>query len=204
MLVIVLERLGLIRASVFSERRVLAAPLMMLLSFCGACATGLLAQVRIQLPFTPVPITGQVLAVLICGSLLGAGYGALSQLIYIIFGAMGIPWFAGGAAGIGVLTGVTGGYLIGFAVAALLLGTCREHYPAARNLGGQMFFMLGATAIIYFFGVLHLALALGLGFPKALALGVAPFIFGDIIKASLAAMFTTAVLRQGISAGGRG
>ena len=203
MLVIVLERLGLIRADIFSERRVLAAPLMILLSLCGACATGLLAQVRIPLPFTPVPVTGQVLAVLICGSLLGAGYGVLSQVMYFSLGAAGLPWFAGGTAGIGVLTGATGGYLIGFAPAALFLGTCTDYWPAARTLSGQVFFMLGAIAILYFFGVLHLALALGLGFPRALAVGVAPFILVDVIKAFLAATFTTAVLPREFPAGGR-
>ena len=203
MLVIVLERLGLVRTNIFSERRVPAVPLMVLLSLCGACATGLLAQIRIQLPFTPVPVTGQVLSVLICGSLLGAGYGALSQLMYFAFGAMGIPWFAGGVSGIGVLAGVTGGYLIGFAVAALFLGACTEHWPGARRLGGQVICMLIATAVIYFFGALHLALALGLGFAKAIALGVAPFIFGDVLKALLAAMFTTAVLPSGPSGAGR-
>ena len=194
MMAVALERLGLVRRSVLSRSRAHAVALMILLSFCGACATGALAQIRIQLPFTPVPVTGQVLAVLICGSLLGAGYGVLSQLMYLGFGAAGIPWFAGGMSGIGAATGLTGGYLIGFAVAALFLGSCTDHFRWARTLSGQLILMLGAAAIIQCFGTLHLALALRLGFRDALALGMLPFIFGDVLKAALAAMFTTAVL----------
>jgi len=82
-----------------------------------ACLTGLLAQFRFYLPGSPVPITGQTFAVLIAGILLGK-WGGISQGMYVGFGAMGVPWFAGMNAGLAYLLGPTGGYIIGFIFAA--------------------------------------------------------------------------------------
>jgi len=117
---LVAERLRLTRWDSGAERRVLSGSAMLLLSIAGACLTGLLAQVCVRLPlgFTPVPFTGQVLGVLICGAFLGGGYGLLSQVIYVGAGATGLSRFAGLSGGFGALQGVTGGYLIGFVVAA--------------------------------------------------------------------------------------
>ncbi len=194
MLPLVLERIGLIRTGIPARRRASSAVLMVFLSFCGACVTGLLAQFRVPLPFTPVPVTGQVLAVLVCGALLGGGYGMLSQVIYVAMGAMGIPWFAGGAAGIAILAGPTGGYFIGFVVAALFLGTCTERSATARTLDGQVRLMLVAVAIIYLFGTLQLMFGLRVTLTRALVLGVVPFVAVDVLKAVLAALFTSAIL----------
>ena len=85
----------------------------LMLSFLFACFTGIAAQLRIYLPFTPVPITAQVFAVLLSGVVLGSRYGMTSQAIYVGLGCLGLPWFANLRGGIEVLTGVTGGYLIG-------------------------------------------------------------------------------------------
>src|SRR5512143_1882057 len=81
-----------------------------------------LAQIRIPLPFTPVPVTGQTLAVLVVGAALGARKGAASLLLYLLAGFAGLPVFSGGSAGGAVILGPTGGYLIGFIVAAYLIG----------------------------------------------------------------------------------
>jgi len=167
---------------------------MVLLSFFGACVTGLLAQIRLPLPGTPVPLTGQVLAVLICGAVLGSGYGAFSQVIYVALGVAGVPWFAGGACGFAILAGPTGGYLLGFVVAALFLGTLSERTAAAKTLHAQLKLMLMGVAVIWLFGLIHIVLALHVSLTTAFVWGVVPFIAADVIKAVLAALFTSAVL----------
>ncbi len=178
----------------FDGRHVLKVAGMLLASFAGACLTGLLAQARI--PLWPVPVTGQVLAVLICGALLGSGYGTLSQAIYIVLGAAGVPWFAGGIGGMAVIMGPTGGYLVGFAVAALFLGTLTETSRSTVTLRGQMALMSIALGMIYLFGALHLMLALRLTLRQAVFSGVIVFLPVDALKVVLAALFTSAVLAR--------
>ncbi len=195
----VVERMRLTSLEDVYGRRVPSVRVMVLASFCGACLTGLLAQLRFPLPFTPVPVTGQVLAVLVCGSLLGSGYGTLSQAIYVMLGASGVPWFAGGTHGLAVIFGpaaVTGGYLVGFMVAALFLGTCTERSAQARTLVGQLKLMLFAVALIYLFGALHLMLTLRVSLGKAFAIGVAPFVLADALKVLVAALLTSTVLSR--------
>ena len=91
-----------------------------------AALTGAVAWFKIPLPFTPVPITLQTLAVLLSGAMLGAYYGALSMIVYLIVGAIGLPVFAGGSSGIGALLGPTGGYLFSYPVAAFAIGKMLE------------------------------------------------------------------------------
>ncbi len=153
-----------------------------IISFVALTALG--AWVRIPIPGTPVPITLQTMFVLLGGAILG-GYGGGAQLIYIILGTLGLPIFA---CGLGLL-GPTGGYLIGFIVSAMVVGTLmRFHRQNAcdtkhtKNLGWIVLSMAIGTLIIYLFGVLQLGLFLGNGFKKAVLIGVLPFIPGDIIK----------------------
>jgi len=175
-------------------RRLAGTAARVLLAFGGACLTGLLAQV--WFPLWPVPFTGQVLGVLICGALLGSGYGVMSQAIYVVLGAAGLPWFAGGTGGTAVLLGHTGGYLVGFAVAALLLGTLTERSPRGTTWRGQIALMSMAMGMIYLFGALHLMLALRLTFREALCSGVIVFLPIDALKVVLAALFTSAILAR--------
>jgi biotin transport system substrate-specific component len=193
----VVERRGPALRDSSAERRGLSATALFLLSIAGACLTGLLAQIqfRLQLGGTPVPFTGQVLGVLICGAFLGGGYGLLSQVIYAGLGAAGLPWFAGLTGGLGVLQGVTGGYLIGFVMAAYFLGACMQRSPRLRTLGGRLLLMFAAVGIIHAFGVLHLMLLLHVGPAKAFVLGSLPFLIGDVVKSVIAASLTAAVLR---------
>jgi len=188
------ERLRLTRRDSPAERRALSGSAIVLLSIAGACLTGLLAQVHVRLPLgiTPVPFTGQVLGVLICGAFLGGGYGLLSQGIYLGLGAARLPWFAGLSGGLGALQGVTGGYLIGFVMAAYFLGACVQRSPRLRTFHAQLLLMLVAVGIIHCFGVLHLALLLGIGPVKAFALGSLPFLAGDAAKILIAATLTMA------------
>ncbi len=156
-----------------------------MLVFSGAVFVAILAQIKIPLPFTPVPLTGQTFAVLLVGATLGSKRGAASMLFYTILGAFGLPVFAGGASGMAYLTGATLGYLVGFVVAAYLIGMLAER-GLERNLRTSLFPFLLGTVVIYLFGAGWLAILFGV--EKALALGVLPFLIGDVIKMILAAL----------------
>ena len=138
------------------------------------------AWVKIPIPGTPVPITLQTMFVLLGGAILG-GYGGLAQLIYIILGAMGVPIFA---CGLG-LSGPTGGYLIGFVVSAFVIGSMVR---VKRNLSWIIFSMIIGTIIIYLFGALQLGLFLPTEFKSVVALGILPFVPGDILKLFIASL----------------
>lgn len=146
----------------------------------GSWLIALFAQIEIPLPFSPVPITGQTFAVLLVGALLGSKRGAAAMLAYITQGAVGLPFFAGGASGFGILTGATAGYLAGFIVAAYVVGLLAEHGMERRFKTSIVPFLVG-TVIIYAFGVTWLSTIVG-GFGKAIELGLLPFIIGDVLK----------------------
>ena len=165
------------------------------LAFMMAAITGLMAQVRIYLPFSPVPVTGQVLAVLLSGVICGGVFGSISQMIYIGLGIAGIPWFAVTSHNCGyLLASPTFGYLIGFIVAPLIIGRYTDRYIAARTLFSQIKLMMSAVVIIYIFGAAYLALILKLTIWQALIQGVIPFIIFDVVKATLAALASSAIL----------
>ncbi len=163
------------------------------LAFGFACLTGLLAQVRFYLPFTPVPVTGQVFAVLLSGVILGKWYGGLSQGLYAGIGIAGLPWFSGMKGGMDVLSGVTGGYIIGFIAAALVIGWFTDRYIRCRSFIGLFSIMLLGIALIYLFGVVQLSLVLGVNTQRAIELGALPFIGVDVYKALIAAAIAAAV-----------
>ncbi len=160
----------------------------LLLAFGGSWLVAGLAQVSIPLPFTPVPITGQTLGVLLVGASLGPGLGALSMGMYLAQGAFGLPMFAGGAAGVSVLglASATGGYLWGFVASAAVVGflSRRGWDRSIRSSIGAMF--LGEV-VLYAIGVPWLAAAIDVPLAKALELGLAPFVIGDAIKLFVAA-----------------
>lgn len=146
----------------------------------GSWLIALFAQIEIPLPFSPVPITGQTFAVLLVGALLGSKRGAAAMLAYITQGAAGLPFFAGGASGFGILTGATAGYLVGFIVAAYVVGLLAER-GMERNFKTSIVPFLVGTVIIYAFGVTWLSTIVG-SFGKAVELGLVPFIVGDVLK----------------------
>ncbi|MBL7081127.1 MAG: biotin transporter BioY [Candidatus Omnitrophica bacterium] len=164
------------------------------LAFAMAGLTGLLAQIRIYLPFTPVPITGQVLGVLLSGIICGGVFGCLSQIIYVGLGIMGIPWLAGGGGYHYILLHPTLGYFIGFIIAPLLIGGYTDRHIEERRLFSQLKFMLLGVGIIYLFGAIGLAVTLRINMLKAIAYGVFPFILIDGFKAFIAAGISSSIL----------
>ncbi len=165
----------------------------LMLAFGFACLTGLLAQVRFYLPFTPVPVTGQVFAVLLSGVILGKWYGGISQGLYAGIGAAGLPWFTGMKGGMDVLSGVTGGYIVGFVAAALLIGWFTDRYVRSRSFAGLLILMVFGIGVIHMFGVIQLSAVLHLNVQTAIEKGSLPFIAVDIYKAMIAAAIASAV-----------
>jgi biotin transport system substrate-specific component len=158
----------------------------------AAALTALAAQWRIDLPFTPVPITGQTFAVLLTGAALGMRLGAAGQLLYVGVGVLGAPVFAGAWSegwsmdrGIETMTGSTSGYLFGFIVAAGLIGYMAERRQD-RTFPTMFTAFIVGSAVIYFFGALGLMITVDMGLSEAIAAGVVPFVVGDLIKAAAA------------------
>ncbi|HEX7320305.1 MAG TPA: biotin transporter BioY [bacterium] len=151
------------------------------LSLLMAGITGVFAQIRIMLPWTPVPVTGQVLAVLSCGILLGEYYGGLSMAFYLLLGFLGLPWFASGSSGSTI--GPTAGYLIGFVPAALLIGYL---FRRSNRLLAQLGAIVSGIAVIYVLGTLHFILFTGIEPGKAMVMAVLPFIPFDLLKGLIA------------------
>jgi len=157
----------------------------MILTALFAALTAVGAFMVIPLPFSPVPITLQVLFVLLSGALLGGNLGALSQIVYVLLGCLGLPVFAGGTSGFGVLIGPTGGYIFGFILAAYVAGKLVENKNNLSYFRIFLILMVGVL-VIYLLGALQLMLVAKLDFTKALLVGVLPFIGVDLVKAALA------------------
>ncbi|AFV75973.1 biotin transporter BioY [Thermus oshimai] len=162
------------------------------LVLAGSLFVALLAQVSVPLPFTPVPITGQTLGILLVGAALGSRLGFLALLAYLLEGAMGLPVFAGGTGGLAKILGPTGGFLLAFPLAAGLVGLLVERLGLDRSFPGTLLAMLLGNALLYLVGLPWLwAWLMGagkaVGLSGLLAMGLFPFIPGDLVKAILAA-----------------
>lgn len=151
-----------------------------------AVLTSLGGWILIPLPITPVPFTLQVFFVLLSGAILGARLGAFAQMIYLLFGLVGLPVFAGGESGPGVLVGPTGGYLFGFVVAAYVTGKITQT-KRSTCLAWMIFATLSGLFPIYLLGEIGLWMWLRSSVAIQLMVGVIPFLPGDIIKAIVAA-----------------
>lgn len=164
----------------------------------GSLVVAGLAQVSVRLPFTPVPVTGQTLAVLLVGASLGSIRGAASLLLYLGEGAVGLPVFAEGKAGVGFLATAdplhtTGGYLWGFVLAAFVVGLLADRNWDKR-MGSAIGAMLVGEVIIFALGLAWLTAALGVPlqapgktFNDALEFGLYPFVVAEIAKLLIAA-----------------
>lgn len=159
-----------------------------------AALTALLAQVRIPLWFTPVPITGQTFAVLLSGAALGARLGVASQVLYVASGAIGLPVYTGGGGGWEHLSGPTGGYLLGFIAASFVVGRLAEQRQD-RTVATAIPAFLTGTVVVYAFGVAWLAWSLGVDGTRAMELGLVPFVIGDLVKVLLAGLALPAAWR---------
>ena len=196
----IVERYFRARYLFFKWRHSLSLVNKAVLTLGMACLTGFVAQIKIFLPWTPVPITGQTFAVLLAGVLLGRRWGGVSQAIYVVMGAAGIPWFANFSRGYSVLFGPTGGYLIGFILAALFIGHFTDKYIRARGFLSMFGLMVVANfVLIHGVGLLQLELwfyitkATKLTLWKLLKIGTIPFIIGDIIKIVVAAALAKSI-----------
>jgi biotin transport system substrate-specific component len=139
---------------------------------------------KVQVPFYPVPMTMQTLVVLLIGMAFGARLGVATVALYLAEGAVGLPVFAGTpekGIGLAYMLGPTGGYLLGFVLAAAVAGWLVER---RRDAAGLALAVVAGSLAIYASGVLWLASFVGLG--KALELGLLPFLWGDLLKAGLA------------------
>ncbi len=152
----------------------------------GALLVAGAAQISIPLPFSPVPITGQTFAVVLVGSALGSIRGATSLVLYLLMGLVGLPFYADQTSGWAVLQGASGGYIVGFILAAALCGWLAER-GYDRNLGTSVTAMLTGNVVVYLVGLPWLAQSTGAGLDKTLEWGLYPFVPGDILKLYLAA-----------------
>ena len=157
----------------------------------GSFLIAVLAQISIPLPFTPIPITGQTIGVILVGGLLGARRGAMAVLTYLMEGAIGLPVFAQMKAGAHVLVGPTAGYLWGFVFAAFLIGYLAEKGWTVKPTS-SFFSCFAATTLILVLGTLYLA-AFSVGFNKALIMGFHPFLVGDVVKSAICAGLITRI-----------
>jgi biotin transport system substrate-specific component len=136
-------------------------------------------------PVSPVPVTLQTMFVLLAGLILGPRGGAAAMLLYLAAGCLGLPVFAGGKAGLAVLLGPTGGFLLGFAPAAMLAGLARR--LGVRSLPPLLLYCAAATSITLVAGTAQLMLLLDISLSRAIAVGVAPFLPGGALKCLAAA-----------------
>jgi biotin transport system substrate-specific component len=157
-----------------------------LLILGGAILVALCAQVSISFPFTPVPVTGQTFAVVLVGASLGPLSGALSLALYVLAGIAGAPVYADGTHGWDVIVSATGGYLIGFVLAAALTGLLAAR-AWDRRFRTATSAMLAGNVVIYLVGLPWLAWKLGTDSETTLELGLYPFVIGDLLKLYLAA-----------------
>jgi biotin transport system substrate-specific component len=148
----------------------------------AAALVGALAQVSIHLSFTPVPVTGQTLGVLLAGAALGWRRASLAMALYVTAGLAGVPWFAGHASG---APSATFGYLVGFIAAGAVTGALAAR-GQDRTVARAAASMIAGELALYAVALPWLALSLHVGLARALSLGLVPFVVGDIAKALLA------------------
>jgi len=156
-----------------------------------AAFTGAAAQVAVPLPFTPVPLSLQTFTVLLSAAALGPWRAGAAMGLYLVAGVAGVPWFSEQRTGFAF---PSFGYIIGFVLAALIVGTLARR-GADRRAGSAVVTMVIGNLAIYAVGVPYLALAIGVSLPEAVALGALPFVIGDGLKIVLAAGLLPAAWR---------
>ena len=152
----------------------------------AAALTAAAAQVALPVPGSPVPVTGQTFAVLLTAAALGPARGLAAQALYLLLGIAGLPVFADTSHGPGVVFGATGGYLVGFLAAAVIVGYGARRGADRSPVRTLLLFAL-ASASIYLIGTAWLCLDTGMSLGAGISAGVTPFIPGDVAKALLAA-----------------
>lgn len=153
----------------------------------GALLIYLTSRILIPVPGSPIPMTGQTFGVLLVGGALGFRRGLAATLLYVLLGLVGLPVFAEGKSGLEVVLGARFGYVIGFLLAASLVGRLAE-LGWDRNLLGALGAMAIGNALIYVVGLPWLAVVTGRSATEAIQVGLLPFLFGDVLKLVLAAV----------------
>ena len=187
---------GSLRATVFPRSTALTQALFVM---GGVGFISLMAQVAIPVPGSPVPVTGQTLAVLLIGTTYGARLGVTTFATYLLAGIAGAPVFAPSATaanhGIDRLLGATGGYLVGMFVASLLLGYLADRKADQKFKTSFPALLLG-DATIFFFGLTWLHFSLELSWSATIAAGLTPFIFGELLKIAITATSLPLIWRK--------
>ena len=156
-----------------------------------AALTGAFAYVSFPNPFSPAPISLQVLGVFLAGVMLGPVWGGVSMTLYLLTGAVGAPVFAGGMSGLGALQGHTAGYLWSYPVAAFVIGALVHGGltigdPSERSVVRIVGALVAGTAVIYAFGIVGLSLVLGMTLQKAFVAGAVAFLPAEAFKIAAA------------------
>jgi biotin transport system substrate-specific component len=162
-----------------------------MLVFASLLAALMTAGAYISIPVGPVPIVLQNMFVFLAGLLLGSRWGLASVGVYLLAGACGLPVFAGGMGGIGRIVGPTGGYLIGYLPAVFIIGYLTKKSVARISI--DIIAMICGTIVLYACGVTWLKTLTGMPWPKALAVGMYPFLIGDALKIAAAAAIAKAI-----------
>ncbi|RXE56143.1 acetyl-CoA carboxylase [Methanoculleus taiwanensis] len=152
-----------------------------ILAYSGTFIALIAAGSWISIPFFPVPLTLQTLFVMLAGITMRR-YAVIPVTLFVLLGALGLPVFHNGTAGLGVLLGPTGGFLIGFISAAVVAGLAYERKSECLRIAG----LVAATGTVYLFGVSWLSYSASLPLFSAVLLGMVPFLLGDIIKLAAA------------------
>ena len=145
----------------------------------------------LAIPIGPVPIVLQNLFVLVAALLLGSKWGSAAVAVYLLAGACGLPVFAGGGGGLGHLFGPRGGYLFGFLACAWMVGKISE--VSGRRPAAEIAAMIVGSLVVYAIGVPWLKMVLGFSYGKALAVGMYPFVVGDLLKIAAAYIIVKSV-----------
>lgn len=175
------------------------------LVMCALCAAIICILAPISVPIGPVPISLATFAVMLSGALLGAKWGTIATAVYLLLGCIGVPVFAGYAAGVACLAGVTGGYLIGYLPLAFIGGLIYDLFgrnkSGAAKIAAMVIGMIAGTVVLYILGTAWFCFASGTGVIAALGLCVTPFLIGDAIKMVVVAIITPQIERALSKAG---
>lgn len=175
------------------------------LVMCALCAAIICVLSPISVPIGPVPISLATFAVMLSAALLGAKWGTIATAIYLLLGCIGVPVFAGYAAGFACLVGATGGYLIGYLPLAFIGGFIYDRFGRKRSgaakIAAMIIGMIAGTVVLYILGTAWFCFVTGTGVVAALALCVTPFLIGDAIKMIIVAVIAPQVERALIKAG---
>jgi biotin transport system substrate-specific component len=176
------------------------------LALAGLLAAVLAVASWVSIPFVPVPLTLQTLAVLVAGGLLGRYWGPVSVGVYILVGVVGVPVFAGGHAGPAVIAGPLGGFLLGFVLAAFVMGVAGDATRGGRiaNRRALAVLVLGAAAaglVVYVVAVPWFMAVTGASLREAVTVAFLPFVLGDALKAVVAVAVIRAVDRALVAQG---